>query len=107
MSRHALILLTLLALPGLAQAQVYRCVDKNGRTTFSQTKPADKDCQGQDSTGPGPSGADGGSLQEYSQQLDKSRGEEAKARQKSDQQQANHDARCSDAKARQHLYNQP
>jgi hypothetical protein len=106
---HALAAAVLLAAPGLACAQVYRCVDAQGRVQYSQTKPADKNCEGVESSGPPPIGADGGGLSEYSKQLDKARGEEAKTKQGAEmqqKQQAYRTARCSDARAREQLLSQ-
>ena len=90
----------LLLLPCLSHAQVYRCVDKNGRVQYSQTKPRDADCAGVNTPAPPPSGANVGSPKPFTDEIDKSRAEEAQVRQQAEQQQAQKEARCGMARQR-------
>jgi Domain of unknown function (DUF4124) len=85
----------LLLAPGLATAQVYKCTGKDGRATYSQTRPRDGDCQESRISAPPPMGADLDSLKAFGEQVDKSREAEAGVRARAEQQQAQKDARCS------------
>jgi len=93
--------LALLAAPGLAFGQVYKCVDKNGRTTYTQTKPKDANCDGVNApTAPATAEGNADSLKKFGEEIDKSRAEEAKGRQQAEQQQAQKAARCAQARNR-------
>ena len=100
MKIHALLLPLLLALPGLAAAEIYRSVDAQGRVTYSQTpptgRPAEKVTPRVSPGNPGELEA----LQRRMDALDKERGEAA---QKAAEQQAKtteRDQACTEAKAR-------
>lgn len=92
------VLLLLLA-PGLAFAQVYKCVDKDGRVTYVQTKPPGANCSGGPAPAPAPAApppAEGGAdpLKKFADEVDQSRADEAKARDQAARQQAQRAARC-------------
>ena len=90
----------LLCLPCVTMAQVYKCVDKYGRTQFSQTRPRDANCEASAAKAPPPSGGNVDSLMQYSKQIDQSRRQEAGVQQKTEQEQAYRAARCSAARSR-------
>ena len=88
--------LVLLLAPGLASAQVYKCKDnKTGRVTYTQTKPKDATCDGDVRAAPAPAEGSNDSLKKFGEEIDKSRAEDAKARQQADQAQAQKAARCA------------
>ena len=88
--------LVLLFLPGLAAAQVYKCVDKDGRVKYVQTKPKDADCGGvQTPAAPAPATDGADPLKAFGAEVDKSRAAEAKVREQADQAQAQKAARCA------------
>ncbi len=82
--KHALLLPLLLALPGLAAAQVYRTVDADGRVHYSQTPPTGGKSEKVTPRVMPPSAGGGNSgLSEYAAELDQRRavkaGEDQKA----------------------------
>lgn len=87
-------LLFLLA-PGLATAQVYKCVDKDGRVKYVQTKPKDADCGGVARSAPAPASDGADPLKQFSEEVGKSREGEAKQRQQAEQVEAQKAARCA------------
>lgn len=103
--RTSTVVLALMALltAGPAVAQVYKCTGKDGRVTYSQTRPRDADCKESQAKPPESTGANVDDLKKYSEKLDESRKAEAKDRQKADQeqaQQAQRQARCTAARSR-------
>lgn len=100
---RAVVIVTLLLLPGLAPAQVYKCTGKDGRVTYSQTRPRDADCKESRITPTESTGANVDDLKKYSEKLDQSRQADTKDRQKAEReqaQQAQRQARCSAARSR-------
>jgi hypothetical protein len=93
-------LLVLLLLPGLASAQVYKCKDKNGKVTYTQTKPAGADCSGNVPTAPAPASDGADPLKGFSEEVGKSRAAEGQARDAAAQQQAQREARCAQWRTR-------
>ncbi len=89
------IALLLLLAPGLASAQVYKCVDKDGRVKYVQTKPKDGDCGGVQTRAPAPASDGADPLKGFSEEVGKSREAEAQQRQKSEQAEAQKAARCA------------
>ncbi len=88
--------LLLLLAPGLASAQVYKCVDKDGRVKYVQTKPKDADCGGvQTPAAPAPASDGADPLKKFSEEVGKSREAEAKVREQTDQAQAQKVALCA------------
>lgn len=85
----------LLLAPGLAFAQVYKCVDKDGRVTYVQTRPAGANCTGGPAPAPAPPPAAGADpLKKFADEVDRSRADEAKARDQAAEQQAQRAQRC-------------
>ncbi|MGH8442701.1 MAG: DUF4124 domain-containing protein [Nevskiaceae bacterium] len=87
--------LLLLLVPGLATAQVYKCVDKEGRVKYVQTKPRDGNCSDSVPTAPAPASDGADPLKGFSEEVGKSRDADAKAREQAAQQQAQRAARCA------------
>jgi hypothetical protein len=82
--------------PGLAAAQVYKCVDKEGRVKYTQTKPKDAECSGSvPSAAPPPAEGYVDPLKNFAGEVGKAREADAKVRQDTAQQQAQKDARCA------------
>ncbi|WP_162932630.1 DUF4124 domain-containing protein [Solimonas sp. K1W22B-7] len=83
MKKHALLLPLLLALPGLAAAQVYRTVDADGRVHYSQTPPASGKVEKVTPRVMPPSAGGNSGMSEFAAELDKRRevkaGEDQKA----------------------------
>ena len=99
--RRVIAALLLLLLPGLASAQVYKCVDKDGRVKFVQTKPKDADCGGvQKPAAPAPATDGADPLKQFGAEVDKSRAAEAEVRKKNEQAEAQKRGRCAQAQAR-------
>ena len=101
--RFAAAAVLLLFLPGLASAQVYKCVDKDGRVKYVQTKPKDADCGGVQTrsapaAAPAADGAD--PLKKFGEEVDKSRAADAKVREQNRQAEEQKRARCAQAQAR-------
>ena len=99
--RLAIAALVLLFLPGLASAQVYKCVDKEGRVKYVQTKPKDTDCGGvQKPAAPAPATDGADPLKNFGAEVDKSRAADAEVRKRNEQAEAQKRARCAQAQAR-------
>ena len=88
-----------------APAQVYKCTGKDGKVTYSQTRPRDSACAetaGLASTAP--TGAGSGSnmdnLMKFSGEIDKQRAEQAKVDGRAEQQAAQKAAACSQSRSR-------
>jgi hypothetical protein len=95
--------LVLLLAPALAPAQVYKCTDKDGRITYSQTPPKEGACRENQLRSTDPTGADAGSLKQFNEQIDASRNSDAESKRKADREAAlaaNKQARCSSARSR-------
>ena len=92
--RHLLAAAALLLAPGLASAQVYKCMDKNGHPQFVQTKPHDGSCAESTSHAPPPSGGNVDDLMKFSKEIDKERKQEARAQQKNEELEARRARRC-------------
>ena len=92
----------LLAAPGLAPAQVYKCVDQNGRVQYTQTKPAGKSCEGVEAKAPASLGSSENldALKEYGKKIDADRGEQAKVQADAEQAEAKKERRCEQWRAR-------
>ena len=99
-------LLALLLSPGLAGAQVFKCTGKDGRVTYSQTKPRDEACAETAPRAAPPVGTNVDALMKFSKEIDKSRGAENEARERAEQEQAVREARCKQARARLALIDQ-
>lgn len=92
-----------LLLPQFALAQVYKCTDKEGRITYSQTPPKEGACKENQLRSTDPTGADSGSLKQFNEQIDASRKSDAESQRKADREAAlaaNKQARCSSARSR-------
>ena len=110
MKRFAIAAVLLLA-PLAAPAQVYKCTGKDGRVTFSQTKPRDSACAETAGTAATtPTGAGSGStmdnLMKFSGEIDKQRAEQAKVDAEAAQQDAMKKAACSQSRRRLALLQQ-
>ena len=100
MKTHALLLPLLLALPGLASAEIYRSVDAQGRVTYSQTPPKNGTAEKvTPRVSPGKPG-ELEALQRQMEALDKERGEAAQKAAEQQAKTAERDQACAEAKAR-------
>ena len=92
---RAIVLLMLLLAPGLATAQVYKCIGKDGRVKYTQTKPKDADCSGEVRKPP-PAASDGADpYKNIGAQADQRREADAKASEAAAQEQAQKAQRCA------------
>lgn len=92
-----------LLLPNAALAQVYKCTGKDGRVTWSQTKPRDAACAETAPASTAPTGAGGSnmeSLMKMSGEIDKQRAAQNKVQREAAEQQAVREARCSRSRSR-------
>ncbi|PPE74857.1 hypothetical protein C3942_04055 [Solimonas fluminis] len=100
MKKHALLLSLLLALPGLAGAEIYRSVDSQGRVTYSQTPPAGRAADKVTPRVSPANPAEADALQRQLEALDKERGEAAKKEAEGEAKAAERVKACAEARAR-------
>lgn len=92
---RSIIVLVLLLVPGLATAQVYKCVGQDGRVKYTQTKPKDADCSGEVRKPP-PAASDGADpYKAIGAQADQRREADARASEAAAQEQAQKAQRCA------------
>lgn len=93
--RPILLILLLLA-PGLATAQVYKCVGPDGRVKYTQTKPKDAECSGEVRKPPPTSTEPGADpYKNIGAQADERQAADAKSREAAAQEQAQKAQRCA------------
>jgi hypothetical protein len=90
----AVVLLLLLA-PGFATAQVYKCVGKDGRVKYTQTKPKDAECSGDVSKPPAAASDEADPYKNIGAQADERQAADAKAREAAAAEQAQKAQRCA------------
>jgi len=97
-----LVIALLLLAPGLATAQVYKCVDKDGRVKYVQTKPKGDECSGDVPRAPPPlgSGEAADPYKNIGEQAQERQATEAKARDAAQQAQEQKQQRCAQWRAR-------
>jgi hypothetical protein len=95
-------LVPLLLAPGLATAQVYKCVDKEGRVKYVQTKPKGDECSGNVSSAPPLMGTGDGAdpYKDIGAQAQERQAAEGKAREQAAEQQEQKAQRCAQWRAR-------
>ena len=92
---RAIVLLMLLLAPGLATAQVYKCIGKDGRVKYTQTKPKDAECSGEVRAPPPTSSPEGHDpYKGIGAQADQRQADDARAREAAAAEQAQKAQRC-------------
>ncbi|MDM4770422.1 DUF4124 domain-containing protein [Solimonas sp. SE-A11] len=100
MKTHALLLPLLLALPGLAAADIYRSVDAQGRVTYSQTPPVGRTAEKVTPRVTPGNPAEAEALQRQVEALDKGQEEAARKETEAAAKQAKQDEACTAARER-------